>query len=57
MPESGPMADVSNIYLKALNGKRTAIKAVEFPKLFGHKYYYPLRATHHELDTFRNSWD
>ncbi len=42
--------------MKALDGKRTAIRAVEFPKLFSHKYFYPLRATHHELDTFRNSW-
>src|SRR5271165_2259163 len=57
LPESGPLADVSNIYLKALDGERTAIKAVEFPKLFSQKYYYPLRATHHELDTFRNSWE
>jgi len=57
LPESGPTADVSNIYLKALDGKRIAIKAVEFPKLFGDKYYYPLRATHYELDTFRNSWE
>ena len=57
LPESGPLADVSSIYLKALEGKRTAIKAVEFPKLFSHKFYYPLRATHHELVTFGNSWE
>jgi hypothetical protein len=56
LPESGPLADVSNIYLKALDGKRTAFKPVEFPKLFSQTYYYPLRATNHELDTFRNSW-
>jgi hypothetical protein len=57
LPESGPLADVSDIFLKALDGKRTTIKAVEFPKLLGHKYYYPLQATNHELDTFRNSWE
>jgi hypothetical protein len=56
LPESGTLADVSNIYLKALEGKRIAIKAVEFPKLLNQNYYYPLRATHHELDTFRTSW-
>jgi hypothetical protein len=56
LPESGPLADVSDIYLNALGGKRTAIQAVEFPKLFSQKYLYPLRATHHELDAFRNSW-
>ncbi|MGA7848397.1 MAG: hypothetical protein WCA13_04755 [Terriglobales bacterium] len=56
LPEAGPLADVSNVYVKALDGKRTVIKAVEFPKLFNHKYLYPLRATNHELDTFRNSW-
>jgi hypothetical protein len=56
LPESGPLADVSKIYMKALEGKRTTIKAVEFPKLFNQKYYYPLRATHHELDAFGNSW-
>ncbi|HZQ20281.1 MAG TPA: hypothetical protein VFA90_16325 [Terriglobales bacterium] len=57
LPESGPLADVSDIFLKALEGKRTVIKAVEFPKLFDRKYYYPLHATNHELDTFRNSWE
>jgi hypothetical protein len=56
LPESSPPADVSNIYLKALDGKRTAFKPVEFPKLFSQRYYYPPRATNHELDTFRNSW-
>ena len=50
------MAGVSDIYLKALGGKRTGIKPVEFPNLLNQKYYYPLRATCHELDTFRNSW-
>jgi hypothetical protein len=57
LPDSGPLADVSDIFLKALEGKRTVIKAVEFPELFGRKYYYPLHATNHELDTFRNSWE
>lgn len=56
LPETGPLAGVSDIYLKALGGKRTAIKPVEFPNLLNQKYYYPLRATFHELDTFRNSW-
>jgi len=42
LPESGPLADVSDIFLNALEGKRMAIKAVEFPKLFGRKYYYSL---------------
>jgi hypothetical protein len=50
------LAGVSDIYLKALGGKRTAIKPVEFPNLLNQKYYYPLRATFQELDTFRNSW-
>ena len=57
LPESGPLADVSDIFLKALEGKRTVINAVEFPKLFGRKNYYPLHATNHELDTFRNNWE
>ncbi len=56
LPESGPVADISNIYLKMLDGKRTVIKAVKFPELFERKYLYPLRATHHELDTLRNSF-
>jgi len=56
LPESGPLGDVANIYLKALDGKRIAIKPVEFPRFLDRKYLYPLRATHHKLDTFRNSW-
>ena len=56
LPESGPLAGVSDVFLGALDGKRTGIKPVEFPKLLNGKYFYPLRATHHELDTFTNSW-
>jgi hypothetical protein len=56
LPESGPIADISTIYVKALDGKRVTVKPVEFPKFFHHKYLVPLQITHHELDTFRNSW-
>jgi hypothetical protein len=57
LPESGPLADVSEIFLQALDGKRTATEPSEFPKLFDYKYLYPLRATRYELQTFQNSWD
>ena len=57
LPESGPLADVSDIFVKALDAKPLKTKAVDFPKLFNRKYFYPLHATHHELDTFRNSWE
>jgi len=56
LPESGPLADVSNVFLEALDGKRIAMKAVEFPRLFG-RYLFPIRATRHEIETFRNSWE
>ena len=38
LPESGPLADVSDVYLKALDGKRVKVKPVEFPKFFSQKY-------------------
>jgi len=57
LPESGQLADVSNVFLRALDGKRMPIKAVEFPKLSSRKYFYPLHATLHELSTTRNSWE
>ena len=50
------LSDVADIYLKTLDGKRKAVDAVDFPQLFDQKNLYPLRATRHELDTFRNSW-
>jgi hypothetical protein len=56
LPESGALSDVADIYLKALDGKRKAVNAIDFPQLFDQKNVYPLRATRHELNTFRNSW-
>jgi hypothetical protein len=50
------LSEVANIYLKALDGKRNAVKPVEFPQLFDQNNLYPLRATRHELHTSRNSW-
>src|SRR6266852_8781591 len=55
-PESGALSDVADIYLKALDGERKAVNAADFPQLFDQKNLYPLRATLHELETFRNSW-
>jgi len=56
LPESGALSDVADIYLKALDGERKAVNAADFPQLFDQKNLYPLRATLHELETFRNSW-
>src|SRR5580692_3184187 len=56
LPESGVLSEVADIYLKALDGTREAVNAVDFPQLFDQKILYPLRATRHELDTLRNSW-
>jgi hypothetical protein len=56
LPETGELSDVADIYLKALDSKRKAVNAVDFPQLLSPNNLYPLRATHHELNTFRNSW-
>jgi hypothetical protein len=56
LPESGVLADVADVYINALDGKRTAVNAIDFPQLFDQKNLYPLRATRHRLNTFRNSW-
>lgn len=56
LPKSGTPSDVTDIYLKALDGKTKAIDPIEFPSLINQKYVYPLRVTSHELDTKRNSW-
>ncbi len=56
LPESGILSEVADFYLKALDGKRKAVNGIAFSQLFDHKNLYPLRATCHKLDTFRNSW-
>jgi hypothetical protein len=56
LPESGNVADVADVYLKALDGKKESIKPVEFPRLFDPRYFYPLRATAYRLKTTQNSW-
>jgi hypothetical protein len=55
LPESGSLADVTDIYVTALGGNRQAIKPVEFPNLFDREYLYPLQVTRHKLETFKNS--
>jgi hypothetical protein len=57
LPATGPLADVSDIYLKSLGGKRDSIKPADVPRLFENRYLYPLRAAMHELNTYRNSWE
>ncbi len=56
LPKSGSLDEISNIYLKALDGKREIISPADFPRLFEPKYVFPLRVTRHELETFTNSW-
>jgi len=44
------MADVSTIYLNALDGKEIRILKAVDSQTVQQEYYYPFRA-HHELDT------
>jgi len=39
LPESGPLADVSDIFVKALDAKPLKTKAVDFPKLFNRNIF------------------
>jgi hypothetical protein len=56
LPETGPTADVSDVYLKALDGKRETVKPDAFPDLFNQKYIYPHRLSCHKLETIKNSY-
>jgi hypothetical protein len=56
LPETGPIADCADHFVKALEGKRKAFLPEEYPKLLSRKYLYPLNLAGLELETRSNSW-
>jgi hypothetical protein len=56
LPETGPTADMADVYVKALDGKKETVKPEAFPDLFNQKYIYPHRLSCHKLETIKNSY-
>ncbi len=47
-------SDVAQAYISALDGKQKRYEAIEYPDIFDPQKLFPLRVTHHKLETFRN---
>jgi hypothetical protein len=56
LPDKGPLEEVTDIYLKDLDGKREAFAPGDFPKIFNPDNLFPLRVTRHKLTTFDTNW-
>jgi hypothetical protein len=56
LPEEGPLAEVADIYLKALEGNRQSFAPLDFPKVFDQDNLFPLRVTKHKLTTYDVNW-
>ena len=55
LPPIGDLKDVTNFYLKLLEGKQQVVDPTDFPRFFDDKYLYPLRLTAYELETQHES--
>ena len=48
--------EIAKIYETTLGGQRRKLKPLDFPSLFHPKFIYPLRVTHHNLETHKRSF-
>jgi len=55
-PTTGNFADCVEDYKTALDGKDESVAPVEFPRLFGDAYLFPLRVGRHQLSTRHPGW-
>lgn len=55
-PTTGNLADCLEHYKAALDGKDESVAPVEFPRLFGSAYLFPLRVGNHQLSTRHSGW-
>jgi hypothetical protein len=49
-------SDMAQIYINALGGKHKGYEALEYPDNFDPGKLFPLGATRHKLETFRNDY-
>jgi hypothetical protein len=56
LPDAGPLKDVTEIYLDALEGKLESIAPADFPEIFRLDILFPLRVTRHKLTTHDIDW-